>query len=232
MKQQFFKMPNSLILDQSLTYSAKKICSKLYSLKNYRYKVTINNICKKSKASQPTVYKVLKQLESQGYLHRVKNCIWNENLSRVVWDRNSYVCNVSTQSNFTMIPMDIFNYNLTFGAFTLYCYLKMVCGQKSHTFPSYSKIYKDIGMSKSAVQQAIHQLKDENLIHSENCVKQNGTFANNSYFFVKRTIKITAMPLNTTELILDITIDETTDTCKIHETFLSPSIDILYPKLQ
>ena len=182
-----FKLLHRITLDPRLSYSEKMIAAFLYSRKNLtgKYRLSLAQLAKKISCCTTTVSKAIERLSELQYIDKIRNYLYDGSLSRVVWDKHSYVTKLETNRDFTFIPANIFTYHLSFSAFVLYCYLRYKAGNMDKAFPSYSLIYKELGMSKSTVQRGAKMLEAAGLIYVEHYKKNRGDFASNTYHFTE-----------------------------------------------
>ena len=143
-----FKLPNPLICDDTLSYSARRVGTVLYGHRNHF------GLCHKSQdllakyahCSADTVRKALEELERAGYITRYRNHKYSVELGRVVYDRNTYVCDLAFRGGFTMVPRHILDWDLTPGAFSVCLFLCLQAGNGTRAFPSLRKIGGMLGM--------------------------------------------------------------------------------------
>lgn len=181
-----FKVPNCLILDGSLSYSARRMGAVLYSRRNHF------GTCQKSQAylatlagcSVTTARKALEELEAGQYIVRCKNYKYNEAQSRLVYDQYTYQCKLGFIGGFTLIPRDVFRRPLKSSSFVLCLYLYLRAGNSNRAFPSLNRMCKDLWMGKSTVCRAIKALAAIRRIYAQSCQKANRAFSSNSYFFL------------------------------------------------
>lgn len=180
-----FKFPNAIILDQRLPYTAKKVCAAIYASRMFTHSLSVKMLCKRVRLSVDTVYAALNLLEQMGYIVCIKNYEYNRKLQRLVWGRNSYHCTLDVKKGFTFVNYRYFKLPISAGMFVLLMLIRHTAGNTSRAFPSYSTIHKLLGMSKSWIQECLKALDALSVLHIEQCVKENGSFACNSYFLIK-----------------------------------------------
>jgi len=186
MKLHSFKLPAPLICDDALSYSARRVGAVLFGHRN-RFGLCHKGLillAKYSRCSVSTVRKAVEELERAGYITSYHNHKYSLEQGRVVYDRNSYVCNLSFRGGFTMVPRHILDWDLTAGAFSVCLYLCYQAGSGSRAFPSLRKIGKMLGMSHATVCRAVAALKQLRGMLVLACVKVNRAFSSNSYYFV------------------------------------------------
>ena len=126
-----FKVPNRLIPDGSLSFSARRMGTVLFRRRNHP------GACRRSQASQAklagcsvtTARKALLELEDAGYITRSQNHRYNKTLGRLVY-QYTYPCEVWFYGGFTQVPWNL-------------------AGNKSRAFPSLNLICKDFGIGKA-----------------------------------------------------------------------------------
>lgn len=185
-----FKLPNPLIHDDTLSYSARRVGAVLYGHRN-RFGLchkSQNLLAKYAHCSADTVRKALEELERAGYITHYRNHKYSVELGRVVFDRNTYVCDLSFRGGFTMIPRHIMDWDLTPGAFSVCLFLCQQAGNRTRAFPSLKEIGVALGMSHATVCRAVAALKNLREMLIQACIKVNRAFSKNSYIFVVNTI--------------------------------------------
>lgn len=181
-----YKLPNPLICDDTLSYSARRVGAVLYGHRN-RFGLChkcLALLAKYAHCTVKTLRKALEELERAGYITHYHNHKYSVELGRVVYDRNTYVCNLSFRGGFTMVPRHILDWDLTPGAFSVCLFLCYQAGNGTRAFPSLRKIGKFLGMSHATVCRAVAALKGLRGMLVLACVKVNRVFSSNSYRFV------------------------------------------------
>ena len=121
--------------DAALTYSARRVGNALYSKRSRlgQCVMSLAYLARVSACSIPTVRKAVEKLENPGYICRCRNYQYSEQAGRVVYARTTYVCAVSTATNYTLIPHEVFSWAL---AFLRARDWRLYCITKSETIPS------------------------------------------------------------------------------------------------
>lgn len=184
-----FKVPNRLILDTSLSFSARRMGAVLYSRRNRLGACTrsLANLAMLAHCSIPTARKALAELEEAGFVSRTRNYKYDEELGRLVYAQNTYHCDLSFQGGFTLIPWSLFGRCLKRGAFLVCLYLYYQTGNRDVAFPSLNYACKMLWMGKSTLCAALRELETAGVVYVRHCVKHNRAFSNNSYFFLRRS---------------------------------------------
>lgn len=184
MHESKIKVPNRLIQDATLSFSARRLGAVLYSRRNHAgfCHKSLSALSALSRLSVKTVQTALGELISHGYIVRIKSYRYNETLGRAVFAVSSYRCELATDKDYTLIPRRLFNADLQSSAFVTALYIYQQMGNKTRCFPSLSMIANAIGASISTVCRAIKAV--ERLFYRKPCKKVNHAFASNSYHFL------------------------------------------------
>ena len=181
-----FKVPNDLINDGALSFSARRVGTVLYSRRNRlgSCKRSLTYLSKQAKCSVTTVRKALEELEDAKYITRTRNRRFIHSKGLVGYDQYTYHCVLTVQHDFTFIPWDLFGPYLKSCAFVLCLYLYQQAGNTTRAFPSLNRMCREIGMSIATVCRALDMLESVGRIYAQFCIKTNRAFSNNSYFFL------------------------------------------------
>lgn len=193
MHESKIKMPNRLIQDATLSFSARRLGAVLYSRRNRAglCHKSLSALATLSGLSVSTVQKSLGELISHGYIVRIKSYRYNETLGRAVFAVSSYRCELATDKDYTLIPRRLFNADLQSSAFVAALYIYQQMGNKSRCFPSLAMIANAIGASISTVCRALKAV--ERFFYRKRCKKVNRAFTSNSYHFLHNTRREEAM---------------------------------------
>ena len=116
MKQSKFTVPNALIQDTLLSYSARRLGCVFFSFSNAL------GVCNKSydqlatlaHCSRKTAIRGVQQLVKAGYISFRNTYHYDENAGRVVYGKNSYAINTTLLwEGYTIISRDVFHYDLS-----------------------------------------------------------------------------------------------------------------------
>lgn len=181
-----FKVPNRLILDGSLSFSARRMGAVIYGHRNAL------GACRKSLArlsalascSIATARKALEELERGKYITRYRNFRYDEKLNRMVYDKYTYHCDIRFDGGYTLIPRTLFGHELKNSTFALCLYLYLRAGNGTRAFPSLNRTSRELWMAVSTVCRALKALSLAGVILAQLCIKANRAHANNSYFFL------------------------------------------------
>lgn len=190
MKRNTFKMPNKLITDKTLTYSARRLGAVLYSRRNALGFVTksLTVLAKLSNSSVATVRSALNELEAAEYIQIRKNFTYSDKHGRLVYGKTTYAVNLRFTGSFTMMTRDIFKSDLTHSAFCVYMYIALCAGNKKRAFPSATTIATGLAMSEASVHRAVSVLSHIKHIAVNHCIKRNQAYSNNIYYLVTEVI--------------------------------------------
>lgn len=183
-----YKMPNVIIEDTQLTYSAKAVAAIIYGHSNVLgfCRLGLRRVARKANCSVATAAQAVQQLMSQGYIDAYKNYGWHHNAGRLVYKNYTYVCRLNTQKNFTFVPRTALAQSIKKSSFVVYLQLRRLAGNAMRAYPSLHAISDAIGMAKATVCRALSELASAGLIYIEHCVKTNGAYSCNSYFFTSQ----------------------------------------------
>lgn len=182
-----FKLPNSLIADTTIPYSAKSVCAVIYAYKDEHNEAMISakKICKILHCDANLVFNALNILEKKGYIRRKRNYRNNNETRKLQYDKNSYVCLLDMSADFTFVPRSSLYIKTTYASFSLYLYLLNQGFRKGRAFPSINKIINAVGISKSTILRAAEMLQAVGLIIKQQCKTVKNCFTSSSYFLVR-----------------------------------------------
>ncbi len=181
-----FKVPNRLIRDGALSFSARRVGAVLYSRRNRlgACKRSLAYLARQARCSVTTVRKALEELEDATYITRTKNRRFIHSKGLIGYDQYTYHCVLGVQKDFTFIPWDLFGPCLESCAFVLCLYLYQQAGNTARAFPSLKRMCREIGISIATVCRALDLLEGVGRIYAQFCIKTNKVFSNNAYFFL------------------------------------------------
>lgn len=182
-----FKMPNRLLLDKGLSFTARILGIALYS------RINRLNTCRKSlkelsalcHLSEGAVATGLKKLEAHGYITRQRRAWYHHGRGRMEKIRTVYTCAPIT-GGFTIVPRSVFQYDLKPSCTLILLYMHLHTGVRE-AFPSYTRIARDLHMSRSTATDSAKELDSLGILYIRNCITSNGSYSNNSYFFLHQT---------------------------------------------
>jgi len=182
-KRQLFRNPNRLLLDDALSYSARRIGAALYSRRNRLGQCTISLevLASLSGCSIPTVRKVIDELKRASYIGFCRSYRYQEKIGRVGYGKTFYACLLSVTTDYTLIPREIFSWSLTHSAFCVCLCLFQQAGNTKRAFPSIRRIARLLGMGCATVCRALEAVRKLRAILVLRCKKRNRVFSSNSY---------------------------------------------------
>lgn len=188
-----FKLPNQLITDASLSFSARRLGAVLYSRRNaFGFcRKSLATLASLSKLSVTTARKAISELSDAGYVAHLNTYRYNERLGRMVYAVGIYQCLLPVSRDFTLIPWAIFDAPLKSSAFVSALYLYLQTGNTTRSHPSLRTVCRGIGASIATVCRAIKALGVVRLFLALRCRKVNRAFSSNSYhmlFTVSRAV--------------------------------------------
>ena len=178
-------VPNHLITDAALSYTAKRVAFVLLLLagRKGRYvTASFAALAQLCKCSRTTVQKVVKELCAQGYLHKSNRYHFDEQQNRFIYASNRYLW-LRREGGYTLVSREILAYDLTPAAFVTLLYLYRCAGRKGRAFPSLRRIAKaGLDMAKSTVCLALKTLRLLQAVVRYNCVTRRRCHASSSYY--------------------------------------------------
>lgn len=178
-------VPNSLIADKALSYSAKRVALVLLLLsgrKNRSVTVSFAVLAKQAQCSTTTAQKAVRELCALGYLQKKHRFSQREKWNHLIYAANSYLW-LYREGGYTLISRDVLAYPLKPAAFAVLLYLYQCAGRKGRAFPSLRRIAnKGLQMAKSTVCLAIKALKRLQAIVCHRCFTKRRCYASSSYY--------------------------------------------------
>lgn len=181
-----FKVPNRLICEAGLSLSARKVGVILYAHCNafgFCHR-SLRGLAELSGVSMATVKKAAGELAEAGWLTVSRTYVWNEKLGRRVYGKKEYQLAPVPKRGWTRIPRDYINRNtkITSASFVIGLYLYVAGSKDRRAFPSISKIAGAVGVARSTVCRALHQIKQMGDFLVQLCRTAKKVFAANSYY--------------------------------------------------
>ena len=181
-----WKVPNTLICDTSLSFSARVVGAVLYG------HINAFGCCCKSYAeigrlagcSAATARGAVLALEQAGYLTSATPMRWIRQQARVGYGKRCYTLRLA--GSYTRIPRTALPelQQVSPATAVVVLYLFYQAGQKRRAFPSITRISQGLGMVRSTVCLALAAIRSLRCLMVELCRKANGALAANSYHMV------------------------------------------------
>lgn len=153
MTEHTFLLPNTLVLDTALSYTAKKLGTFLYSLKAKNVQVTFLAMANEIGTSIATLQKNLRELENSGYIWRQKKLRYN----------TTHIClQLPAQESCTPIPNSVLSLRLHPGSFCVFLYLLYFdfgWSQGPGELPSPKAISKVMCISEATIYRALGEIR-------------------------------------------------------------------------
>jgi len=182
-KKPKFKLPNKLITDYRLSYSARRLGAVIYSRRNAlgAYRKSLEGLARLSRLSVPTVQKAVAQLEQAGYISHKRNYVYDYDLKRVVYAQNTYLCSLDYSGGFTLIPHSLLEKRLTPAAFTVSLYIFQQMGNSDRAWPKIRDIITALTSGRATVCRALAAIRTMGVMLVLRCKKRNRAYTSNSY---------------------------------------------------
>lgn len=182
-KENTFKVPNQLISDGNLSFTARRMGVVLYSRIN-RFgtcRKSLHTLAELACCAVATAHKAISELEGAGYITRSRHYRFDPDLQRPVYDCNTYHCPLVTKS-FTLVPRRVFQHDLSASSFILCMYLFQQAGNNRRAFPSISLMGDALAMGRSTVCRCLRLLRAGALWLVQTCRKLSRDLSCNSYY--------------------------------------------------
>ena len=160
-KPSLFRNPNSILLDDTFSYSTRRVGAALYSRRNRLGQCTTSlaTLAKLSGCSVPTAHKAIEELEPAKYIVSCRNYHYNEKIGRIGYGKTTCACLRSVTEDYTLISREIISWNLTHGAFCVCLCLLQQAGNNKKAFPPIRDIAKLLEMGCSTVCRALETVR-------------------------------------------------------------------------
>ena len=191
MKHSKCRVPNTLIQDTQLSYSARRLGCVFFSFSNAlgTCRKSYDELAKLAHCSTKTAVSGVQQLIDAGYITRC-NTYRNAD-GKVVYGKNVYSTDLNRlQDGYTLIPRSAFQHELKDAAFISLMAIYVCAGNATRAFPSISKLQKMTGAARSTVCAGLRLLKKLSTLLVQLCVKINRQFAANSYILVQNSMPV------------------------------------------
>ncbi len=183
--QSYFKLPNSVILDENLYYSSKRVLAAMlaYSSRHGMLRKTTAELAALSQCSPDTVRHALEELERRGYLRKIRTYRFSPSMRRKIYAANAYKLRKKLlEGAYTLIPRRLLRANTTHAQFVVALHLYMSAGRKGRAFPSLRLIAKRLSMGKATVCRAVQALWRSQTVLRNRCRKGNRAYSCSTYY--------------------------------------------------
>jgi len=199
MREKVFKLPNSLITNQSnLSPSAIGVAEIFYAFMNKHRKFTgsLKKIAQLSYRCEDTVSQDVSQLEKAGYIKIIRNWRYSQEYARNIYTATTYYVIHPVEKDYTLIPYSWLQHKLTPCTLqvTRICRMFMV-KEPNRSYPSLRNIADTARIAKSTVCRAMKDIMHLGILLVKRCEKENGAFACNSYHILKKIKQATTPDL-------------------------------------
>ncbi len=188
-KQLTFKVPNALICDSTLSFTARKVGAVIYAHRNALgcCHKSFEELAHLAGCSPLTARKAVQALQEAGYLSSSRTYRYHKHLKRMVYGKRAYSCALQYDGGYTLIPRSMIRETaaVTPAAFCVLLYVCLCAGNKRRAYPSITKICDALDMARSTVCRALQQIKQLACVVVQLCRKVNGCMAASSYHLVQ-----------------------------------------------
>lgn len=147
-----FLMPNALILDGSLSFTARRLGAVLYSFGSEDLQLTLSTLANITGSSITTIRGNLQELEATGYIQRQKRIRYNTKPIHLVLPSTPETC--------TLIPYSTLSLRLHASSFCVFLYLcYMGCGPEAEGRPSRRTIQRTLFISDLGVHRSLKEIR-------------------------------------------------------------------------
>lgn len=185
-----FSVPNSLILNKSLTKSAKMLGIKMYAHRSLSgsMRKTQEELAKLSGIGISTIRKCMPELEKAGYVNSKRHRYYDEATQTLRNSATTYELNLmELETGYTKLPRSLLKRKMTKSVFCVVAYLFCAAGHERRAYPSIKKIVEITGTGKSTVCLALQIIKKLPEFKVEAYITPFGDFGENSYYLSKLT---------------------------------------------
>lgn len=188
-KRLTFKIPNRLITDASLTYTARRLGAVLYAHRNAlgACSKSLSRLAALAGYAVSTVREGLEALAKAGHITVQRCSRYHNKLGRLVHARSIYHCDLSFQGGYTLLPRDVLRQRddtLAPSSFSVLMYLYQQAGNEARAYPGIRRICEVLAMGRSTVCRALQEIRKLSSILVQHCIKKNKAHTENSYHIV------------------------------------------------
>lgn len=184
MRNSYFKAPNALIGDSTLSYTTRKVGMVFYAFSNALggCRKSYKRIAALAGCSESKVFAAVRELSAAGYLSFSATKYYSEQVRRTVYGQNRYTVDLALlKQGYTIFNRAIFAQDLTDSAFILMCTVIVCAGNESRAWPSISELQRKTGAARSTVCAGLRLLKALKSLLVQLCMKKNRAHSKNSY---------------------------------------------------
>ncbi|MFR1595507.1 MAG: hypothetical protein ACLSU2_07795 [Oscillospiraceae bacterium] len=188
MRKSYFKAPNSLICNDALSFTARRVGMLFFAYCNALggCRKSYEAIAALARCSVATAVKAVRELQEAGYIAVKNTKYYSGKLERTVYGKNTYTVNLALlQQGYTIFNRAIFSQELTDSAFIVFCAVVICAGNEHRAFPSISALQKKTGAVRSTVCAGLRLLKAIKTLLVQLCIKKNREHSRNSYHICK-----------------------------------------------
>lgn len=184
MRSSYFKTPNALIGDNTLSYTTRKVGMVFYAFSNALggCRKSYEAIAALAGCSVATAVKAVRELAEAGYLTVKHTKYHSGKLGRTVYGKNTYTVDLALlKKGYTILDRAVLEQELPDSAFIVLSAIIACAGNSSRAFPSISALQKKTGAARSTVCAGLRLLKALKSLLVQLCMKKNRAHSKNSY---------------------------------------------------
>lgn len=191
MRKSYFKAPNSLICNDALSFTARRVGMAFFAYCNALggCRKSYETIAALARCSVATAVKAVRELQEAGYIAVKNTKYYSGKLKRTVYGKNTYTVDLALlQQGYTIFNRAIFSQELIDSAFIVFCAVVICAGNGGRAFPSISALQKKTGAVRSIVCAGLKLLKTLKNLLVQLCVKKNREHTANSYILCNTSV--------------------------------------------
>lgn len=191
MRKSYFKAPNSLICNDALSFTARRVGMVFFAYCNALggCRKSYKTIAALARCSVATAVKAVRELQEAGYISVKRTKYYSGKLERAAYGKNTYTVDLPLlQQGYTIFNRAIFSQELTDSAFVVFCAVVICAGNEHRAYPSISALQKKTGAVRSTVCAGLKLLKALKNLLVQLCVKKNREHTANSYILCNTSV--------------------------------------------
>lgn len=183
-RRSYFKVPNALIFDTTLSFATRRVGMIFFAYCNALggCRKSYEAIAALAGCNVATAVKAVRELSEAGYLTVKHTKYHSGKLGRTVYGKNTYTVDLALlKKGYTILDRAVLEQELTDSALIVLCAIIVCAGNSSRAFPSISALQKKTGAARSTVCAGLRLLKALKTLLVQLCIKKNQEHSRNSY---------------------------------------------------